>query len=220
MATSDGRIRLLTTTPLIVLIIFALCAIVVDANPSTPGLPAGWDNDTTFGYPTLIFGFIWIAILNYAVNLFLFSLLFIVVALKYREGIAEISANKVTFFGRLFITVLIITIVGSFTDMIFLMRYSPTFGEYRILFDFGNWLIAMAIIFLSITMAGVLMMRVRLTPNLIIASVLSVLNLLFWSLVLVIGDTISLTISILSLLMLSAPLSKLLYWHANLHLGQ
>lgn len=209
------RIGLFAVLPIIILFLFTSCAIVVNADP-IPLPPSPWDQDTSFRSSDLLGGFIWTTVLNYAVNLLFFSLLFIIAVRKYGAGVAEISAKRMRFFGRLFIAVLIISVVGSLIDMIFLMGYSP-FGDYRLIFNSYNWSIAAVMIFLSIFAIGVLIMRIHLKPDIIIASAMAVINLIFWLMIWRFGEIVSFATLLLSLAFLAAPLSKLLYWHMKLH---
>jgi len=165
-----------------------------------------------FGYSDFLSGFTWTVVLNYLPNLFLFSMMFSL-AVRLFEEVAQVPVSRKAFFGCLFLTILVISVIGSLIDMTLLMEFVPAHGEYRLAFNLLNWSTAAVLIFISIVWSGILILKIRPKPIIGIAFGIALFNFIFWLLISVHGETVSILGILASIVLLIFPLKDLFYWH-------
>ena len=161
-------------------------------------------------YTTPLSGIAWLAILNYVTNLFLFSCILLLIIRKYGKMALIISRNKKWFMRSLFFATLLITLFGANIDFYFLI------DEGKLFFNVWNWILALILIFFSVFMVSFFLFNIKIRLNIMLSGFFVIFNLLSWSLIFLLDQSVAYAIIFISILLLSIPLSKISKLHDTL----
>jgi len=154
-------------------------------------------------------------ITNLPVNLFWLSLALYMMGLAVREELGVVPTSKWTLMGGLAASVLVITVLGTAIDITFLYEHN---GEYILTANLEGWTVAAILIFASVYLTVLLVMKVDRVFSMVPAVVMMSANVLWWS---VLGSNsatgaLPLLMGLVCLALSPLPLAGLLAWHTRM----
>ncbi|MEM4264608.1 MAG: ABC transporter substrate-binding protein [Thermoplasmata archaeon] len=172
--------------------------------------PYGSFNSSIYVIPSLI-GF------NYLPNLYLFATFLLLVCELRGAKTGNIGQTKKRFLLDILTAVAAVTIIGSAIDTVFL--YEKTGEYYQLTYNAMNWVIAAILIFISVLLASVFVLRIGPSSAMVPALGVSGINPFFWYLIYGFKPD-AIYIAILSLAFLPPSiflLMRLKKWHSNIY---
>jgi hypothetical protein len=116
--------------------------------------------------------------LNFIVNLFLFSVAFLVLASIWGKNVGNLPPDRDRFLLMLLVGVAGITFFGALIDIGLLYNWS---GPYAFLqYDLAWWMMAALLVLASVYLVGHYLMRIRRRVSLLIGSFMAAVNLGYW----------------------------------------
>jgi hypothetical protein len=116
--------------------------------------------------------------LNFIVNLFLFSLLFLLLANMWRKNVGKLPPDRNKFILITLASVAGITLLGSLIDIGLLYGSSGSVLVLR--YDAARWSIAVLLIFASIYLISHYFLKVRRRVSIMIGAAMGAVNLGYW----------------------------------------
>lgn len=190
----------------------AVISLSVVANPIGPPPPP---EDTTFKLTDASSGLIWLFLMNIPANLFFLTAFLFITGRIFKDRIGNLPGKGWVFLSVVFVLAILVTVVGAFIDYYLVMGIDPDYDEYArvILFDAGNWGLAVALIFLSVLLPAIALLRLTTVAAISFAALITVVNPVWWALAGVFGLDIAFFTIILGLIVLPVIVKLLLHFH-------
>lgn len=214
-----GLFKILAFGLLALLLVLSVSA---SANPNIPpgdfpSYPRGGASDTTFRLSEPLSGILWLFFLNVLLDLLVLSasILFLTRTRPLRSGLRQTSG--LGFLAALIGSGALIASIGAIVD--FYLITQPRFlqaqgGMFRVIsLDIGAWVVALALIALSILIAVRLIMGMRLNVGARIAVVFMCANVSSWILIGQYGELVSFLALVLSVLATPVAVRGLYLWY-------
>ncbi len=151
--------------------VLALYALTVSQPNAAADMKPLLEFEWTIGASFVLF------LMNLPFNLLAYSALLLVLCRVWGTGLGDLPKDAMTFTSRIFLVVLLITILGVEIDFLFLYNYET---RYVFEYDLLKWLVASAAVGLSVYALSLTLLRIDIVLGAIPALAMIGLNLASW----------------------------------------
>jgi len=165
--------------------------------------------------------------INIFVSLIFYSGLLLLAVRKNLQVREMIHMSALRFFIAVVCVIIAITIIVSFVDYYLVTQprhldgihgYFGTdiSGIYRVVsLDLVNWALALVMIFMSVMILSMVVLKLNLHASMMVASGMALVNEVFWSLIGIFGDDVPILTIIFGILVSPVIVRALILWYAN-----
>ena len=204
--------RVILVTCLIGSIALTTIELPVAANPGQYYPPPV---DTTFRVSDLVSGVTWLFLVNIILNLFFLTAFLYLLSRLLSERIGKLPDKARNFLLSVIVLASIVTFVGALVDYWLVMGVDESYDpESRVIvMDPVNWGMALALIFLSVAVPSVPLLRLSPAAAISLGTMIVVINPIWWIMANAFGFDVAMFTIIFGLILLPGLLKALVDFH-------
>ena len=189
-----------------------ILSLSVSANPG-PQFPP--PPDTTFKVTDAVSGLTWLFLLNIIMNLFFLTAFLFLTARVLLDRVGNLPKKAYMFLANVFVLAVVVTVIGAFVDYYLVMGVDPSYDTHArvIVVDAANWILALAVIFLSVALPSMALLRLSRVAALTLAALITAVNPVWWILSDEFGFDVAMFTIIFGLIMLPVLAKGLVDFH-------
>jgi len=148
-------------------------------------------------------------------NLFFLTAFLFLTARVLLDRVGNLPKKAYMFLANVFVLAVVVTVIGAFVDYYLVMGVDPSYDTHArvIVVDAANWILALAVIFLSVALPSMALLRLSRVAALTLAALITAVNPVWWILSDEFGFDVAMFTIIFGLIMLPVLAKGLVDFH-------